>query len=124
MNSSVLLKFSSLSPGNPTITSLEMLMPVHHARSREDADRYRVEPYVLAADIYVGDHAGRGGWTWYTGSAGWCLQAATEILGIGFSQGELTVKPRLPREMRGYRAQVNCGGRVYRIRVENGINSQ
>ena len=56
-----------------------MLNPVNHALDQEAADRYRVEPYVVAADIYsVGPLAGRGGWTWYTGSAGWLYRAAVE----------------------------------------------
>src|SRR5438067_3609104 len=58
---------------------LEVLTPVDHARTREAADRYRVEPYVVAADVYgVAPHLGRGGWTWYTGSAGWMFRVALE----------------------------------------------
>ena len=62
--------------------ALEMLLPVYHADSREKAERYRVEPYVMAADVYTdGVHAGRGGWTWYTGSAAWMLAAILGVLG-------------------------------------------
>ena len=62
--------------------ALEMLLPLNHARSREAADLYRVEPYVMAADIYTApEHAGRGGWTWYTGSAAWMLMAILRLLG-------------------------------------------
>ena len=61
-----------------------MLNPVNHALDEDAAEHYRVEPYVVAADVYsVGDKGGRGGWTWYTGSAGWLYRAAVEsILGI------------------------------------------
>lgn len=62
---------------------LSMLIPVNHAQNQQDADRYRVEPYVMAADIYTdAAHAGRGGWTWYTGSAAWMLMAIMELLGF------------------------------------------
>ncbi len=63
---------------------LDLLNPLQHARDRQAADRYMVEPYVVAADVYSNPvHVGRGGWTWYTGSAGWFLRVATEaMLGI------------------------------------------
>ena len=64
--------------------AFSMLNPINHSLDEEDAERYRTEPYVVAADIYSApDKAGRGGWTWYTGSAGWLYRAAVEsILGI------------------------------------------
>lgn len=63
--------------------ALNMLLPPNHAASREAADIYRVEPYVMAADIYSeGEHAGRGGWTWYTGSAAWLLMSILKLLGF------------------------------------------
>ena len=62
--------------------ALQMLLPVNHARTKEDAEIYRVEPYVMAADIYTHpNHPGRGGWSWYTGSAAWMLQAVLALLG-------------------------------------------
>ena len=62
--------------------ALEMLLPLNHARTREAAERYRVEPYAMAADVYTApEHAGRGGWTWYTGSAAWMLMAILRLLG-------------------------------------------
>ena len=61
-----------------------LLNPINHARTPAEVDRYKVEPYVVAADVYsVPPHVGRGGWTWYTGSAGWMYRAGIEgILGI------------------------------------------
>ena len=62
--------------------ALKMLLPLNHADTKEKAERYRVEPYVVAADVYDGIHAGRGGWTWYTGSAGWLYQCVLELMGF------------------------------------------
>ena len=63
--------------------ALEMLLPLKHADTKEKADVYRVEPYVMAADVYTDAlHAGRGGWTWYTGSAAWMLMAVYALLGF------------------------------------------
>jgi cyclic beta-1,2-glucan synthetase len=97
-----------------------MINPVNHALDKEAADRYRVEPYVVAADVYsVGPLAGRGGWTWYTGSAGWLYRASVEaILGIRKNGKTITVKPALPPEWNGFAATLRLGGGTYRIVVE------
>jgi len=75
---------------------------------------------VVAADIYsVGDQGGRGGWTWYTGSAGWLYRAAAEsILGIRWQGESLVIDPVLPTHWQGYSARLKLGGAVYDIRVE------
>ena len=78
---------------------LEMLSPASHARTLEAAQRYMVEPYVVAADVYgAPPHVGRGGWTWYTGSAGWMFRVVLEtLLGGRLEQGAtLVLRPRLP----------------------------
>ena len=78
---------------------LEMLSPASHARSAEAALRYKVEPYVVAADVYgAAPHVGRGGWTWYTGSAGWMFRVVLEtVLGCRLEDGAtLVIQPRLP----------------------------
>lgn len=77
---------------------LEALLPVSHASDRAAAERYKVEPYVIAADVYgAAPHVGRGGWTWYTGSAGWLYRVAIEsILGVRLERGTtLVVRPRI-----------------------------
>ncbi len=87
-------------------TLLKMLSPVSHAETKEDAERYVVEPYVIAADVYgVQPHIGRGGWTWYTGSAGWMWRVAVEtLLGFTVEDGRfLRLQPRLPESWPGYR---------------------
>jgi cyclic beta-1,2-glucan synthetase len=96
-----------------------MLNPVNHAADEAAAERYRVEPYVVAADIYSeGDKGGRGGWTWYTGSAGWLYRAAVEgILGIRKDGKNLVVNPALPGHWDGYSATLRLAGATYRIRV-------
>ena len=96
-----------------------MLNPVNHAADEAAAEQYRVEPYVVAADIYSeGEKGGRGGWTWYTGSAGWLYRAAVEgILGIRRDGKNLVVNPVLPRHWDGYFATLRLAGATYRIRV-------
>lgn len=99
-----------------------MLNPVNHALDRASADLYRVEPYVVAADIYSqGDRAGRGGWTWYTGSAGWLYRAAVEeILGIRREGDLLHVDPRLPRDWPGCAVTLRIGEATCSITIERG----
>jgi len=72
-----------------------LVNPINHARTPEEVERYKVEPYVVAADVYsVTPHVGRGGWTWYTGSAGWMYRAGVEgILGIRKEGAFLVVAP-------------------------------
>lgn len=98
---------------------LSMLNPVNHALDEKAADTYRVEPYVVAADIYSeGAKAGRGGWTWYTGSAGWLYRAAVEgILGISRRGDRMVVTPAIPKHWEGYAATLRLGGTIYRLRV-------
>ncbi len=83
-----------------------------------DLERYKGEPFVLAADVYAApEHAGMAGWSWYTGAAGWYLQAAMLFLGIRLEGGKLLVEPKLPAGITGYRARVQLMGKTWRIRV-------
>ena len=99
--------------------SFRMLNPINHALDAAAAELYRVEPYVVAADIYsTGALAGRGGWTWYTGSAGWLYRAAVEaILGIRKQGNRILVKPVIPSEWNGFSATIRLAGRSCRIEV-------
>ncbi|MFG1372729.1 hypothetical protein V5F32_11185 [Xanthobacter oligotrophicus] len=94
---------------------------IKHARTRSDVLRYKVEPYVLAADIYAEPpHAGRGGWTWYTGSAGWMQQAGMEsILGLRKEGNQLRLDPCIPKGWPGFELTIRHGAGRYRIVVEN-----
>ncbi|MCP1198690.1 GH36-type glycosyl hydrolase domain-containing protein [Notoacmeibacter sp. MSK16QG-6] len=96
------------------------LLPINHALSETDMQRYRVEPYVVAADIYgEEDRRGRGGWTWYTGSAGWLYRCSVEaILGIRRQGERLFVKPAIPSHWDGYSATLRQNGLSYRIEAE------
>ncbi|MEO6298567.1 MAG: hypothetical protein ABIV25_13010, partial [Paracoccaceae bacterium] len=106
--------------GDDAYQMFDMINPLSHALTKEAADLYRVEPYVVAADVYgAGAKSGRGGWTWYTGSGGWLYRAAVEgILGIAMQDGtHLRVTPALPKGWPGYSARLRHGGRDHAIEV-------
>ncbi len=98
-----------------------MLNPINHASTPEGMGKYEVEPYVVAGDVYsLPPHAGRGGWTWYTGAAGWMYRAALEsILGFHLRGTRLLVDPCIPRNWPGYTINYRRGTTLYRIEVEN-----
>jgi len=98
---------------------LRMLNPVHRSATPESMSRYRVEPYVLAADIYSGADIGqRGGWTWYTGAAGWMYRAVLEhVLGISISGNQLRVTPCMPDDWNGFEVKLDLPGIDCRIVV-------
>ncbi|HEU4779381.1 MAG TPA: glucoamylase family protein [Steroidobacteraceae bacterium] len=97
-----------------------MLNPVRRTATRADVQRYKVEPYVVAADVYSeAPHAGRGGWTWYTGSAGWLYRAGLEwILGFRVRENRLTLAPCVPLEWPGYTIVYKHRGTPYEIIVD------
>ncbi|NVN91356.1 MAG: cyclic beta 1-2 glucan synthetase, partial [Desulfuromonadales bacterium] len=96
-----------------------MINPVNHARSAEEAAIYKVEPYVVAADVYgAPPHAGRGGWTWYTGSASWMYRLIVEsLLGLTLEVNKLRVSPCLPAEWAGFKVHYRHWETVYHIEV-------
>ena len=98
-----------------------MLNPINHASTRGGAYRYKVEPYVVAGDVYSEPpHVGRGGWSWYTGAAGWLYRAGVEfILGIRVHAASVEVAPCIPRDWAGYTVRYRRGGAAYVIRVDN-----
>jgi cyclic beta-1,2-glucan synthetase len=102
---------------------LQMLMPYSHSDSPEKAEKYKVEPYVVAADIYAEEpHTGRGGWTWYTGSAGWYYRLCVEnLLGITRCGNVLNINPDLPAEWHGKAVvKYRFAGNVYDIDLSKG----
>jgi cyclic beta-1,2-glucan synthetase len=115
-----ILAFAALGEGDKAAALFAMVNPINHARTPAAADRYKVEPYVVAGDVYsVAPHVGRGGWSWYTGAAGWMYRAGIEgILGLRREGAVLVVDPCMPRAWPGFEAQVIVGSTRYDIRVE------
>jgi cyclic beta-1,2-glucan synthetase len=100
---------------------VRLLNPIYRTQTADQVARYKVEPYAVAADIYsVPPHLGTGGWTWYTGSAGWMYRLGLErILGIRREGETLHIDPRLPRHWPSYRVAYRYGEAIYHISVEN-----
>ena len=96
-----------------------LLNPVHHGGTREQIATYKVEPYVVAADVYgVAPHTGRGGWTWYTGSAGWMYRLLIEtLLGVNLEGDQLRLAPRLPQAWTTYKIHYRYRQTVYHITI-------
>jgi len=115
------LAFARLGDGDRAHELFSILNPLNHTRSRDEIDRYRIEPYVIAADVYSqAPHVGRGGWTWYTGSASWMYRVAVEgILGLSLERGALRIDPCIPRSWPAFEVSVRRGRADYRIAVEN-----
>ncbi len=107
--------------GDEAYELLSMLNPVHHGGTASRAAHYRVEPYVIAADIYgPGEHLGRGGWTWYTGAAGWMYRTVLEaLLGVQVRGDSLGLKPCAPTRWDGFSVTLRRGAGEYRIEVSN-----
>jgi cellobiose phosphorylase len=100
-----------------------MMNPVNHARTPEGVATYKVEPYVIAADVYaVAPHVGRGGWSWYTGSAGWMYRLVVEsLLGLAREKGRLRFAPCLPADWKGFTLRYRYLSTVYAIEVRQSL---
>jgi cyclic beta-1,2-glucan synthetase len=99
----------------------DLLNPIHHASTPAEVARYRVEPYVIAADVYSDKpHIGRGGWTWYTGAASWFYRVGLEAI-LGFHRVGNTLRPEpcIPPEWREYEINYRHHSAIYQIHVEN-----
>jgi cyclic beta-1,2-glucan synthetase len=115
------LAFALLGDGDRAGELFSLMNPINHASTRAGIHRYKVEPYVVCADVYSApQHVGRGGWTWYTGSAAWMYRTAVEgILGINLRSGVLNVDPCIPRAWAGFEFTYKFGSSRYRITVKN-----
>jgi cyclic beta-1,2-glucan synthetase len=113
------MAFAALGDRRRAWELLAMINPVNHARSPEGTATYKVEPYVVAADVYaVSPHTGRGGWTWYTGSAGWMYRLIVEsLLGLRLEVDRLHVAPCLPTDWKGFTLHYRYRETLYHIRV-------
>jgi cyclic beta-1,2-glucan glucanotransferase len=115
------IAFAALGDGDKACELFEMLNPITHTSSRVSVQRYKVEPYVVAGDVYAEPpHVGRGGWTWYTGSAGWLYRAGLEsILGFRVRGTMLSIDPCIPRNWPSYSVTFRYHSATYQIRVNN-----
>jgi len=115
------IALARLGRGDAAMELFHMMNPVNHTRTPEAVDRYRGEPYVVAADVYAHPmHVGRGGWTWYTGSAGWMYRAAVEAcLGLRVEGSTFAIDPCIPSVWPKYSLVWRRGRTRYEIRVEN-----
>ncbi len=110
-----------LGSGDEAMELFHMLNPINHSRTGGDADRYRTEPYVLAGDVYAHPaHPGRGGWTWYTGAAGWLYRTGLEsLLGLRRQGATFTIDPCIPASWPEYTIVWRFGSARYEITVTN-----
>jgi cyclic beta-1,2-glucan synthetase len=115
------LATAALGDGDGAAALFAMLNPIQRALTQEDADRSKVEPYAVVADVYsVPPHVGRGGWSWYTGSAGWMQRAGVEgILGLRIRGAALHIDPCIPQDWPGFEATLTWRTARYRVVVSN-----
>jgi len=107
--------------GEKALEYYRMINPIEHARTKESANKYKVEPYVVSADVYGEKNlAGRGGWTWYTGSSSWYYTAGIEyILGLKIREQVLSVEPCIPSNWKDYLIRYKFGKSIYNIKINN-----
>jgi cyclic beta-1,2-glucan synthetase len=110
-----------LGEGDRAKEYFDLLSPIQHTLKAEQVERYKVEPYVVVADIYgEPPHTGRGGWTWYTGSASWLYRVMLEsILGFHPHGDRLRIEPCIPRAWPSFAITYRYHSATYRITVEN-----
>jgi len=114
------IAFAMLGDGDTAAEVLSLLNPINHSSSRAAIYRYKVEPYVACADVYDCAHVGQGGWTWYTGSAGWMYRACIEwLLGIRLHGPSLLIDPRIPKKWPGFAVSLRYRSATYDVEVEN-----
>jgi cellobiose phosphorylase len=113
------MAFAALGDSRRAWELFAMINPVNHARSAAAIATYKVEPFVVAADVYaVSPHTGRGGWTWYTGSAGWLYRLIVEsLLGLKLEVNKLRVTPCFPADWKSFRIHYRYRETMYLIDV-------
>lgn len=117
----VIMATAMLGDGQRAMELMDLVNPINHARNRDAVELYRVEPYVVAADISaVPPNTGRGGWTWYTGAAGWMYQVAVEwLLGFKLRGDYFTLDPCIPPSWEEFGLKYRYGSTEYEIKVVN-----
>jgi len=117
----IVMALARLGSGDEAVELFHMLNPINHTRTSSDVARYKTEPYVIAGDVYGrAPHAGRGGWSWYTGSAGWLYRAGLEsILGLRRRGTTFVMDPCIPSSWTEYQIVWRIGDTRYEIAVTN-----
>ena len=115
------LAFARRGDGDKAVKLLRMLNPIERARDKKSCERYKIEPYVMAGDIYsLAGHVGRGGWSWYTGAAAWTYRVwLEEVLGFRRRGDKLTIDPVIPKDWAGFKLRYRYQNTLYHIVVEN-----
>jgi cyclic beta-1,2-glucan synthetase len=127
----IIKAFAMLGQGDKAYNLFRLINPINHSRTLIECAKYKVEPYVVAADVYTNpQHLGRGGWTWYTGSSGWMYKVGLEdILGFRVEKDKLFINPSIPKDWGKYRIKYRYGKTYYNIEIKNldnlntGVNS-
>ena len=121
-----IIAFAKLGNGDKAWELFDLINPINHSNNLREYSRYKVEPYVMAADVYaVYPHIGRGGWSWYTGAAGWMYKAGLEnIMGFSKKGKTIIIDPCIPKNWEGYSIKYKYNNSTYDIKVNNpqGIN--
>ena len=116
-----IMAFAKLGEGDKAWDYFELINPVNHSKNEKGSATYKLEPYVMAADVYaLSTNAGRGGWSWYTGSAAWMYKTGLEgMLGFSKKGNMLTIDPCIPKQWPAFRILYKYLGTLYQIRVSN-----
>lgn len=117
----VIIAESILGLGDKATEFYRMINPIEHTRTKDAVNKYKVEPYVIPADVYGAENLiGRGGWTWYTGSSSWFYKAGIEyILGVKIQNNVLTINPCISKDWKEYSIRYKFGRSIYNIQVKN-----
>jgi cellobiose phosphorylase len=116
-----IIAFAKLGDGDRAMALYDLIDPIHHTGSYREYRKYKTEPYVMTADVYsVHPHTGQGGWSWYTGAAGWMYQAGIQhILGFQIRGATLVINPCIAVRWKTYGITYRYLDTVYHIRVDN-----
>ncbi|MBR1653379.1 MAG: hypothetical protein IJ690_00275 [Clostridia bacterium] len=117
----VIIAESMLGLGNKATEYFRMINPIEHTKTKDSVMKYKVEPYIIPADVYgQGNLLGRGGWTWYTGSSSWMYIAGIKyILGLNIENGYMSFNPSIPSEWKEYEIKYKNGETRYNIKIKN-----
>lgn len=116
----LIIAFAELGRNDRVAELLSMINPLNHGKDATHIETYKVEPYVIAGDVYAGSHLGRGGWTWYSGSAGWFYRLIIEyVVGLRKEGDKLSFRPCVPEDWQTFRASYRYGATTYNIAFTN-----